>query len=75
MIETNVMQITDPATARVKRHATSLVCRTPGRGQHVFRQACDRQTRKQVFLICRLHAHVTAAPKLHVGNACFSCSP
>jgi len=51
MIETNVMQITDRATARVKRHFTSLLCRTAGRGQCVSGRSCDRPTRKEVFLV------------------------
>jgi len=75
MIETNVMQITDRATARVKHTLHLSFAGLPVDVSLYPDGPAAGQLGKNLSWFCRLHANVKVVPKVQFGNECFSCSP
>jgi hypothetical protein len=75
MIETNVMQITDKATARVKHTLHLSFAGLPVEISLYSDGSATGQLGHRFSWFCRFHADVKVVPKFQFGNARFSRSP
>jgi len=75
MIETNVMQITDTATARVKDTLHLPFAGLPVEVSLYSDGPVTDQLGNRFSWFCGFQADVKVVPKLQIGNACFSRNP
>jgi len=75
MIVTNVMQITDTATARVKNTLHLSFAGLPVEVSLYPDGPATGQLGNRFSWFCRFQSDVKVVPKLQVCNACFSYSP
>jgi hypothetical protein len=75
MIESNVMQITDKATARVKDILHLSFAELPVEVSLYSDGPATGQLGNRFSWFCHFHADLKVVPELQFGNACFSRSP